>query len=281
MDSIAANGFEFEITKAGPAGGEAVILLHGFPQTAYQWRHQINTLADAGYRVVAPNLRGISPGARPGQESAYHIDHLQEDVIAIADALGHQQFHLVGHDWGGLLAWYLATNFPKRLLSLCSVSTPHPAAFRDALLNTDCDQAQRSSYVADFRQAGSEDFFTADNASVLRSLYQSSGVSEASIEHYLDYFSAPQTLKLFFNWYRQTDLETVPELAAITVPTLYVWGDDDIVLGETAALDTENHVSADYRLEVLAGIGHWLPEQAAEQLNQHLLAHLKTYSARS
>src|SRR5574337_91555 len=141
---LKANGFDFEALACGSAEGELVLLLHGFPETSLSWRHLLPKLAEAGYRAVAPDGRGVSTGARPLQVSAYAIEHLVSDVLGWADQLGAARFHLVGHDWGGAVAWQVAGRYPERLRTLTVVSTPHPAAFRRALHDPSCDQATRS-----------------------------------------------------------------------------------------------------------------------------------------
>ena len=130
----------FDVLVAGPDDGPAVILLHGFPETAQSWVHQTPVLAAAGYRVIAPDQRGYSPDARPTEVTAYRTDRLVADVVGLADALGVDRFHLVGHDWGGAVAWQVAGRHPDRLLTLTVLSTPHPAAFVPRVA------AQRSRY---------------------------------------------------------------------------------------------------------------------------------------
>src|SRR6478672_12526902 len=123
----------FDATLAGPTDGPLVILLHGFPETSHCWRNQIAALTAAGYRVLAPDQRGYSPRARPEEVGVYDGPHLRADVIAFADHLGAERFHLVGHDWGGAVAWQVAGRHADRLRTLTVLSTPHPGAFRAAL----------------------------------------------------------------------------------------------------------------------------------------------------
>jgi len=145
---LQARGLVFDALVAGPPAGELVVLLHGFPQTAACWARVAEALAAAGYRVLAPDQRGYSPGARPAAVRAYRMPELVGDVLALAEAAGAARFHLVGHDWGGAVAWALAGRHPERVATLTSVSTPHPRAFAAALLTG--GQLLRSAYIGFF-----------------------------------------------------------------------------------------------------------------------------------
>jgi pimeloyl-ACP methyl ester carboxylesterase len=124
--SLHARGLVFDLLAAGDPAGEPVLLLHGFPQTAACWTELAEALADAGYRVLAPDQRGYSPGARPAAVRDYRMPELVADVLAVADRAGARRFHVVGHDWGGAVAWHLAARHPERVATLTAVSTPHP-----------------------------------------------------------------------------------------------------------------------------------------------------------
>jgi pimeloyl-ACP methyl ester carboxylesterase len=146
---LPVRGLVFHALAAGPPTGELVVLLHGFPQTSACWTRVLATLAGAGYRAVAPDQRGYSPGARPTTIQAYRMSELVADVLAIADRLGAETFHLVGHDLGGVVAWRLAGRHPERVATLAAISTPHPRAFSRALVAG--TQALRSAYIPVFR----------------------------------------------------------------------------------------------------------------------------------
>jgi pimeloyl-ACP methyl ester carboxylesterase len=263
----------FTARAAGPEEGELVLLLHGFPQTSWSWRHQIMALAEAGYRVVAPDQRGYSPGARPAALEQYATSHLVADVLGIADEVGGHTFHLAGHDWGAAVAWQVAGRYPQRLRTLTAVSVPHPQAFGRSLAGeAGSDQAQRSSYIDFFRSAEAEDVLLAGDAAVLRNVYRGSGLDD--FDEYLAVLSERSALTAALNWYRAAELTSVEGLGPITMPTLYVWSTDDVALGREAAEWTAAYVEGPYHFEVLEGVSHWVPEEAPERLNDLLIEHL-------
>ena len=276
---IPVGEFIFDARVAGPADGELVLLLHGFPQTSLEWRSQMEALAARGYRAVAPDQRGYSPRARPEGVEHYRPAHLVADVLAIADWLGGHRFHLVGHDWGGAVAWGLAGHYPDRLRTLTVVSTPHPYALREARHVQDDDQRERMSYVDFFRMPGkAEETMLEDDGMRLRTMLAGAGPDDA-IDEYVRVMREPGALTAALNWYRAMEPGLIGDLGAVTTPTLYVWSDNDIALGRTAAEATAKYVSGPYRFEVLQGVSHWVPEHAPDDLNRLLLEHLGTQRA--
>lgn len=269
---LAVAGMTFDALAAGPAEGELVLLLHGFPQTSNAWRSQLELLAVAGYRAVAPDQRGYSPRARPTDESAYVSAELTKDLLGFADCLDVDRFHLIGHDWGGAVAWQVAGRNAVRLRSLTVLSTPHPAAFSRAL--TMPDQQSRSGYMALFSAEGAEQGMLAEDAAGLRFIYAASGMSEQEAAPYVAALGTPEALGAALNWYRAADITLVEGLGSITTPTMYVWSDEDPALGPDAAHFTAEYVDGPYRFEVLEGIDHWIPEHGADLLAPLLLEHL-------
>jgi pimeloyl-ACP methyl ester carboxylesterase len=262
---------------SGPPDGELVLLLHGFPETSYEWRAQLEALGEAGFRAVAPDQRGYAKGARPAALDDYAVDHLVDDVFGFADALGAGRFHLVGHDWGGFIAWYTAARdgaAPEpRLRTLTVVSSPHPAPF-EAAMSSGGDQPQRSSYFEWFRSPDAEAVWLADDGALLTAAYAEHPADAA--EEYRRVFTSDGGAALTggLNWYRANTFH-VPG-GAITAPTLYVWSTDDVALGREAAEGTGAQVEGPYRFEVLDGVSHWIPEVAPDALNALLLEHLGT-----
>jgi pimeloyl-ACP methyl ester carboxylesterase len=262
----------FDALATGPGGGEPVLLLHGFPQSSYEWRSQLGALGGAGYRAVAPDQRGYSPRARPVGVDHYRAEQLVGDVIAMADALGFDRFHMVGHDWGAAVAWHVAGRHPERLRTLTPVSVPHPAAFAHALRGD--DQRQRSSYIDLFRQEGkAEELLLEDGGERLRAMLTGTGVGEG-VDEYVTRMLQPGALTAALNWYRAVDIGSIDGLGPITTPTMFVWSTADIALGREGAEATGDHVEGPYRFEVLEGVSHWIPEVAADDLNRLLLDHL-------
>lgn len=278
---IATPQGRFTADTAGPTGGELVLLLHGYPQSRHAWRHQVPALGAAGYRAVAPDQRGYSPGVRPDPArdlAAYGIDRLVQDVLDLADAAGstRRPFHLVGHDWGGHVAWVTAHRHPSRLRSLTVLSRPHPAAFRRAFKENADDQQHRSRHHRIFHDPTTGPRLLEDGARRLRSRLADQGVSETSIAEYVSVLGEPAALEAALGWYRAAGSLAQIEVGLVGVPTLYVWGDRDATVGPSAARFTADFVTGPFRFEVLPGVGHFVTDEAPEAATRLLLSHLAT-----
>ncbi len=269
--TIPTDSGSFDAIAAGPGDGRPVLLLHGFPQAAVEWEHQVATLGVLGYRAVAPDQRGYSPGVRPERPEEYGIATLVADVVAIADALGWPTFDLVGHDWGGAVAWWTADEHPERLRSLTVVSTPHPGALAEAM-RTDEDQHLRSAYMTEWRQTpATERRMLADNAKALRDIFDRR-IPPSKIDEYVQRLSEPGALTAALNWYRGG--RPGGKIGKVPVPTMYVWSTEDVAFGSTAALDTANWCTGPYRFEMLEDVSHWVAEEAPEALTSLIVEHL-------
>lgn len=268
--SIPTPAGSFDAIAAGPADGRPVLLLHGFPEAAISWDYQVAVLGDRGFRAVAPDQRGYSPGVRPEAVAEYGIDPLVADVLAIADQLGWSRFDLVGHDWGGAVAWWTASEHPDRLRTLSVVSTPHPGALGEAL-RTDEDQQLRSQYMRDWRERSTERRMLADNAQALRRMFEWR-VAQSRVDEYIQRLSEPGALTAALNWYRAS--RPAGKIGKITVPTLYVWSTEDVAFGSTAAFGTEQWVTGAYSFQMLEDVSHWVPEEVPEVLTGLILEHL-------
>jgi pimeloyl-ACP methyl ester carboxylesterase len=278
MEIATADGLTFTARAAGPEDGRSVLLLHGFPQTSRCWAAQLEALAATGHRAVAFDQRGYSPGARPDDVAAYKPHHLVADVLAVADTLGWDRFDLVAHDFGAMAAWMVTGHHPERVRTLTVASSPHPAAFRKAYKQAQGDQHERSSYMRSFRsgeRGEAEAALLADDAKALRVAY--TGLDADAVEDYLAHFSRPGALVAAVDWYRAQSGTASGATPPSQVPTLYVWSDQDPSVGREAAEATADHVTGPYRFEVYEGVGHWIPELAADRFTPSLLDHLRSH----
>lgn len=274
---LAINGHVFDAHAVGRPRAEPVLLLHGWPQTAAAWREVMPLLAESGCRAVAPNLRGYSPGARPRAVSQYRMSHLVQDALAMIDSIGRgSAVHVVGHDWGGAVAWSLAGRHPDRLASLTVLSTPHPRAMSKAL--TTSDQLLRSWYVGAFQvPMVPEVMLTAEGGALLRWALERSGLPTDYATEYATALGDPTSMRAAINWYRAAARSPASArgVSPIRVPTSYVWSDGDVALSRVAAEATASHVAGPYRFEILHGASHWLPETRPEAVTSVVLDRLR------
>ncbi|SHN49561.1 Pimeloyl-ACP methyl ester carboxylesterase [Geodermatophilus obscurus] len=276
MDSFTRDGLVFDVRDGGPAGGEPVVLLHGFPQDAAAWTAVADRLHDAGLRTLAADQRGYSPGARPSGRAAYRLRELTGDVLALLDAAELGSAHVVGHDWGGIVGWALAAGHPERVRTLTALSVPHPAAMARAFVTS--DQALRSWYVGLFQlPVLPERLLLAGDGAALRRMLLTSGLPSDLAGHYVRRMQEPGALSAALAWYRALPLDARDPVGTVRVPTLHLWSTRDFALGRTATEQTRRFVDAPYRLEVLEGLPHFIPELApdrvAELVTQHVRAH--------
>jgi pimeloyl-ACP methyl ester carboxylesterase len=265
ITSFTRDGLTFDVSDGGPLDGTPVVLLHGFPADRTCWHRVETQLHAAGLRTFAPDQRGYSPGARPDGRAAYRMEELAHDVLALIDATGHEKVHLVGHDWGGALAWLVAGNWPERVATLTVLSTPHPGAMSRALRTL--DQLRRSWYMAAFQIPFLPELGL---ASRFRALIGGSGLPRDDVERYAARFDSRRSLTGPLGWYRAMPLSRLPA-HRVHVPTTYVWGSRDFALGRHAAELTAEHVTGPYEfLELRAG--HWLPEKHADECAAAIIA---------
>jgi pimeloyl-ACP methyl ester carboxylesterase len=274
---IEAGSFTFTGRACGPREGRPVLFLHGFPQTSWAWRDQLWALGHAGYRAVAPDQRGYCSGARPPETDDYATEYLIGDVIALADSMEMERFDLVGHDWGGLLAWIVAERYPFRVRSLTVVSMPHPLALQSALAGADPDQAVQAATTASLQALEEPERLLLGpkgDGSGLRQMLHETGLDSEDADMYAMALSEPGALTAALNWYRAMSPSTLADLEPVMVPTMYVWSTGDAAIGRVAAEGTGQHVQGPYSFEVLEGVSHWVPETAPEQLSGLLIRHL-------
>jgi pimeloyl-ACP methyl ester carboxylesterase len=268
---VAARELNFDVRTGGPEDGPPVLLLHGFPQHGGMWDAVVPALHAAGLRTYAPDQRGYSPGARPSDVDTYRMGEFALDAVAMLDALGIGQVHVVGHDWGSVVGWHLAVDHAERVATLTAVSVPHPVAVDEALAADD-DQRRRSAYIRLFRIEGkAEQVLLEDGARRLRGLFAGSGLGPQRLEAYVAPLLEPGALTGALNWYRRLERS---RLGPARRPVTFVWGDGDLAVGRTAALGCADHVVADYRFVPLEGVSHWIADEVPEILASEILARI-------
>lgn len=266
----------FSALSAGPEDGVPVLLLHGFPEGARCWTTLAVLLAEAGCRVVAPDQRGYAVGARPREVGGYALGHLVGDAVGFLDALEWPEAHVVGHDWGSIVAWTLAAQHPSRVSSLTAVSLPHPGAYGGAL-RTDPAQQQLSGYLGLFRADGgkAEEVLLADDAAALRAFFTGSLLTADEVDAFVRPLREPGALTAALAWYRAMQPDDYAGIPRVGVPTSYVWGTADRGVARAAAEGCAAWVDADYRFVELDGVSHWVPEQVPDLLAEVVLDRLR------
>jgi pimeloyl-ACP methyl ester carboxylesterase len=269
------NGVSLHVAEAGPEDGPIILLLHGFPEFWYGWRHQIDALAEAGYRVIAPDQRGYNTSDRPKSVAAYDLDRLAEDVIALADGLSEARLRVIGHDWGAAVAWWIATRHPHRIERFAALSAPHPTVWVDAMRNHPV-QRRKSRYVTVFRLPFLPELlmrrgnFKALGAA-LREGKRPEACSDADLDRYREAWAMPGALTGMVNWYRALlarpwDLQSMGRIA---VPALIVWGNDDKY--GVRDLVERSLTLCDSASAVYIDASHWVQHDEPQRVNALLL----------
>jgi pimeloyl-ACP methyl ester carboxylesterase len=275
VDSFRRDGLTFDVLDAGPSDGEPVVLLHGFPQDATAWDRVAPGLHQHGLRTLAPDQRGYSPMARPNGRRHYSLRETTGDVLALLDAAGLESAHVVGHDWGALVAWALGAWHPGRVRTLTAISVPHPGAMAKAMVTS--DQALRSTYVGLFQvPLLPERLLLAGDGAVLRRMLRQGGCPDETADRYVARMREPRALSSALGWYRALPWSGRDPVGTVRVPTLHLWSTGDAFLGRAATEDTARFVDAPYRLEVLDDVTHWIPELAPDRVADLVTAHVRT-----
>ena len=279
---VDANGLKFEVDKCG-AGDKLAICLHGFPENSFSWRYQLPMLADAGYEAWAPNMRGYGGSSRPALVEDYHIDRLMDDVAALIDASGHENVVLIGHDWGAIVAWQFAIERKRSLEKLIICNVPHPGPAQRAM-RSGFAQLRRSWYILFFQIPWLPEFLLGLNdAKAIGDVMRHSCVDESMFppevgEVYRQNANLPGALKAMINYYRAL-LRGRKEVAArglpiINVPTLMIWGEEDVALTRETTYGTQEYVR-DFQIRYLPRVSHWVQQEAPEQVNVMIKAFLE------
>jgi pimeloyl-ACP methyl ester carboxylesterase len=270
------DGLVFDVRDDGPRGAPVVVCLHGFPQDGTAFAGVTPGLVAAGLRVLVPDQRGYSPGARPAHRSAYVLRECVQDVVALLDAAGVGRAHLVGHDWGGVVGWTLAARRPDRVASLTALSTPHPAAMVRAVLHS--DQALRSLYVGAFTvPLLPERLLLADDGARLHAALLRSGLPPGRADHYTRRMREPGALTAALGWYRALPLERGYGAGTVRVPTVFGYGRRDPFFAAAAVRGTGALLHGPARVVALDA-GHWLPETAAGRVTRLALTGVRGVS---
>lgn len=278
--TVRANGISFHVVESGPVGGEPVLLLHGFPEFSYSWRHQLRALGEAGFRVMAPDLRGYNLTDKPEGVASYRSEVLCADVSALVRALGYEQVNLCGHDWGGAVAWLVASMPAHRgvIRRLAVLNAPHPMQFLKTL---SLKQLRKSWYMLMFQLPRLPEWILSKDGfrNLRRTLRGAAGrrgvFSDEDLDRYVEAFRGPGALTGPINYYRAAlrrnpvafsrTLEPIPA----STPVLLIWGEQDPALGVELTHNLED-VAPNLRVEYVHDSGHWVQQEQPERVN-HLL----------
>jgi pimeloyl-ACP methyl ester carboxylesterase len=268
---FANEGYVFPVRDEGPIDGEVVVLLHGFPQTSKSWHAVTTGLHAAGYRTLVFDQRGYTPTARPRGRFAYRISALVGDVAALVAAAG-SPVHLVGHDWGAVVAWATAAASPDLVSTLTAVSVPHSRAYLRSLLSS--TQALKSYYIAVFQIPWLADTVLRRFPKLTDRLLADGGMSAAALRQVHTDVIDDGALTPAINWYRALPFSSPRYLQSVSRPTTYVWSTDDIALGRRCAQLCERYVTGPYRFEVVDG-SHWIPEEKPDVVRDLIVDRIK------
>jgi pimeloyl-ACP methyl ester carboxylesterase len=270
MDHFERSGLRFPVLDSGPTHGETVVLLHGFPQQPSCYDGVTRRLHHARLRTLVPTQRGYSPRASPRRRRDYRTAELTNDVVALLDAAGVSRAHIVGHDWGGALAWGLGGSHPDRAASLVVLSTPHPAAMVDAFRHS--NQALRSSYIGFFQLPLLPEVLI---RRMLAKGLRDSGLPEQHVKTYVYAMADPGAMTGALNWYRGIPFSMRDPVGRIRVPTTYIWGRHDFALNRYAAEATAKFVTGPYEFVDLDS-GHWLPETEPDVVAEAIIKRVRS-----
>lgn len=290
---IEVNGIKLHVKLAGPTDGEPVLLLHGFPEFWYGWRGQIPALVEKGFRVVVPDQRGYNLSDKPAHIEDYRISLLATDAAGLMSALGYEQFHLVGHDWGAAVSWWVARMFPEKLRTLTILNVPYPPLMVKAYRNFNLGQMFKSWYIAFFQIPELPERLLATNnyapfADAIRRSGHPETFSEEDIAAYREAWGQPGALKAMLNWYRamlrnnmssgNNKSSEVRDPQPFKMPVLILWGEQDIALSKELAQQSID-LCANGRLVFFTGATHWVQHDETEQVNRLLIEHISAHQS--
>lgn len=276
ITTVERDGLRFDVRDEGPLDGDAIVLLHGFPQDSRSWAEVVPHLHAAGYRTIAPDQRGCSPEARPARRRDYRLQHLVDDIAALVERLPGRKAHVVGHDWGAAVAWVLAADRPDLVHTLTAVSVPHPAAFLRSFATS--LQLVRSWYMLGFQAPWIPELLLSNEA-VARAVLQRAGQSRGAAARDAARLADRRAVRGGLHWYRALPwANPKSSLARVAAPTLMVWSDCDFAIGPAGVEASSRYVQGPYRMETLAGVSHWIPDAEPEVLARYVLEHAEAHS---
>ncbi|MHA2037062.1 MAG: alpha/beta fold hydrolase [Promethearchaeota archaeon] len=271
---IKARGFTFDAWSDGPEDGPLLILLHGLPRTSWEWHHQLPKFAEAGFRTIAPDLRGYCPGARPEGVKAYVGDEFIQDTLAIVDQLGwsDRPFHLMGTSIGAVIAWWIAGQNPHRVATLGCINIPHPMAIVE-VMSTNAGDKQRKgfSYFSNFSKEG-------DELKNFEAIFKRIGLPAEETDPYREALSSEKALQAVFNWYRALPLWATQPLKPVVMPTLYIWPRNAGNVSQEAAEANAHYVEGPYRFKILEVALNFALQMEPEKISFLLLEHLAEHT---
>lgn len=270
IQEFANDGFTFAVRDEGPIDGEIVVLLHGFPQTSTSWAGVCELLHASGYRTLVFDQRGYAPTARPRGRFAYRIGALVGDVAALVAAVG-APVHLVGHDWGAVVAWSTAAGRPELVRTLTAVSVPHSRAFLGSMLLS--DQLLRSYYIVLFQLPWLPERFCRRPRLVARMMAGTGMTHELIAQVQADVIDGG-ALTPALNWYRAMPFANSRYARRVSAPTTYLWSTGDTALGRRGATMCERYVTGPYRFEITDG-SHWIPDEQPQLLHDLIVDRIK------
>lgn len=280
---IQANGIRIHYVTAGQ--GEPVILLHGFPQFWYAWRHQIPALAKH-FQVIVPDLRGYGETEKPPKVSDYRTSLIASDIAALIHALGYKKAHIAGHDWGGVVAWKIALEHPEVVDRLAILNSPYPAKFSKALVSN-FSQMRKSWYIFFFQIPYIPELvFKIFGKGMLQSAMRGNAIrketfTDEDLAQYLLALQKPGAFTAALNYYRATFRQmlkakkTKEAIKKISAPTLLIWGEKDTALGKELTYDMNPLFSNTFDIHYIADCSHWVNEEQPDLVNQLLIQHFK------
>lgn len=273
---IQSNGIQLFTVQHGPKEGPLVIMLHGFPEFWYGWRHQIDALAAAGYNVLTPDMRGYNLSEKPKGTEAYALDELAKDVVGLIEASGHEKVILVGHDWGAAVAWWTAIRYPEKLEKLVIINVPHPTVMMQAL-KEDWAQRRRSWYMFYFQipELPEMGMRFANWRTMVKAMQDSArpgAFTSADMEQYRKAWSQSGAITAMINYYRAIfrHRPSATSNPRVQVPTQIIWGADDAFIGREYA-QKSLEMCDNGRLTIIEGATHWVQHEEAARVNQLML----------